>query len=336
MSWKSRLILVCLLMPLAAQPADVHVPDELQGWEAWVLHDRAYRDCPFWFNGRAAAQGDFVCAWPGLLDIAVDADSGRFTQLWTVYAEDAWLPLPGNSDYWPHEVTVNGNAAVVVERDGAPAVQVAPGSYRLSGSFEWDERPGVLPLPAASGLVALRVNGKVIDRPERGPRGLFLGERERDTRVRDSVEAEVYRLIADDVPTRLTTIIRINVAGGVREELFGPVLPEGFVPMRIDSALPARLEADGRLRAPVRPGRWQITLTARAPAALDSVSRPPAGVNLPDTEIWSYRSNDRLRVTAPEGLPPVDPRQAQVPDPWQQLPSWNAVAASWRTTTNSP
>jgi hypothetical protein len=326
MSWKSRLILVCLLVPLAAQSADVHVPDELQGWEAWVLHDREYRDCPFWFNGRAAGEGDFVCAWPGLLDIAVDADSGRFSQQWTVYAQDAWLPLPGNSDYWPHDVTVNGKAAIVVERDGAPAVQVVPGSYRLAGSFAWDERPGVLPVPPASGLVALRVNGKLIDRPERSPRGLFLGERERDTRVRDSVEAEVYRLVADDVPTRFTTVIRINVAGGVREELFGPVLPEGFVPMRIDSALPARLEADGRLRAQVRPGRWQITLTARAPAALDSVSRPPEGVNLPDTEIWSYQSNDRLRVTAPEGLPPVDPRQAQVPDPWQQLPAFRVAA----------
>ncbi|MBT8446716.1 MAG: hypothetical protein KJO38_06190, partial [Gammaproteobacteria bacterium] len=43
-------------------------------------------------------------------------------------------------------------------------------------------------------------------------------------------------------------------------------------------------------------------------------------------EIWSYRSNDRLRVTAPEGLPPVDPRQAQVPDPWQQLPAFRVAA----------
>ena len=322
----TRLILVCLLLPLTVHSAEVFVPDELQGWQEWVLHDKDYRDCPFYFNGRAAADGDFVCAWPGLLDIAVAADGGRFSQLWTVYADEAWLPLPGSGDYWPDQVTVNGDAAVVIERGGVPSVRVAPGSYRLSGSFGWDERPGVLPVPDASGLVALRVNGKRIERPERGPRGLFLGERERDTLVRDSVESEVYRLVADNVPTRLTTIIRINVAGGVREELFGPVLPEGFVPMRIDSALPVRLEADGRLRAQVRPGRWQITLTARAPAALDSVSRPAPGANLPDMEIWSYQSNDRLRVTAPEGLPPVDPRQAQVPDPWQQLPAFRVAA----------
>ena len=42
----------------------------------------------------------------------------------------------------------------------------------------------MLPVPAATGLVALRVNGNVIDRPERSARGLFLGERERDPRDR--------------------------------------------------------------------------------------------------------------------------------------------------------
>ena len=56
-------------------------------------------------------------------------------------------------------------------------------------------------------------------------------------------------LVVDDVPTRMTTILMINVAGGLREELFGSVLPDGFVPMLVDSPLPVRLEADGKLRA---------------------------------------------------------------------------------------
>ena len=331
MSWTQRLILVCLSLPVAAQSADVFVPDQLQGWEEWVLHDKDYRECPFWFNGSATARGDFICAWPGLLDISIDADGGGFSQQWSVYAQDAWLPLPGNSDYWPHEVRVDGNAAVVIERDGVPAVRVAPGTHQLSGTFAWKERPGVLPIPAESGLVALSVNGKRIERPERGPRGLFLGERERETIARDSVEAEVYRLVHDDVPTQLTTIIRLNVAGGVREELFGPALPDGFVPMFIDSPLPVRLEADGKLRAQVRPGRWQIMLTARAPGAINELSPPAAGDNLPDTEIWSYRSNDRLRVTAAEGLPPVDPRQAQVPEQWNQLPAFRVTTGDTLT-----
>ena len=100
MSWMQRLILVWLSLPVAAQSADVFVPDQLQGWEEWVLHDKDYRECPFWFNGSAAARGDFVCAWPALLDIAIGADGGRFSQQWTVYAQETWLPLPGSSEGW--------------------------------------------------------------------------------------------------------------------------------------------------------------------------------------------------------------------------------------------
>jgi len=326
MSPRPGLILIWLLLPLGAQAADVFVPDELQGWQQWVLQDKEYRDCPFYFNRGAAERGDFVCAWPGLLDVAVDASGARFTQPWTVYGEDTWLPLPGSAEYWPNRVTVNGDAATVIEHNGVPSIRLGPGSYRLSGTFEWDEGPGVLRIPEQSGLVALAVNGVAVERPERTPNGVFLGERQRETRVRDSVNAEVYRLVEDDIPTRLTTVFRIDVSGGVREELFGPALPEGFVPMAVDGGLPVRLEADGTLRVQVRPGRWEITLTARAPAVLDRVSLPAAVANLPDTEIWSYRSNDRLRVTAAEGLPPVDPQQAQVPAQWSQLPAFRIRA----------
>jgi len=322
MSPRPGLIFVCLLLPLGAYATDVFVPDELQGWQRWVLQDKDYRNCPFYFNRGAAERGDFVCAWPGLLDIAVDGTGARFTQPWTVYGEDVWLPLPGSAEYWPDRVTVNGDAATVIEHNGIPSVRLAPGSYRLSGFFEWDERPGVLRIPEQSGLVALSVNGTSVERPERIPNGLFLGERQRETRARDSVRAEVYRLVEDDVPTRLTTVFRIDVSGGVREELFGPALPDGFVPMAVDGALPVRLEADGTLRVQVRPGRWEITLSARAPAVLDRVPLPAPLANLPDTEIWSYRSNDRLRVTAAEGLPPVDPQQTQVPAQWLQLPAF--------------
>ena len=49
----------------------------------------------------------------------------------------------------------------------------------------------------------------------------------------------------------------------VREELFGPILPDGFMPTGLQSQLPAKLEADGNLRLQVRPGRWVVYLTAR-------------------------------------------------------------------------
>jgi hypothetical protein len=326
MSKSVRLILILLLLPAFAPAAQIHVPDQLKDWEQWVLKDKEYFACPFYFNQAAVAESDFVCAWPGLLELAVEAKNGRFSQQWTVYADEQWLPLPGNADYWPHRVTANGRAVEVVMRGGMASVRLGPGSHRISGSFEWDERPGVLRIPAASGLVALSVDGRDVARPERTNAGIFLGERKRETQARDAVSTQVYRLVADNVPTRLTTSLRIDVSGGVREELFGPILPEGFVPLTINSQLPAKLEPDGNLRVQVRPGRWTITLLSRGPEVLNSVALPTPETNLPGEEIWSYLSNDRLRVTAAEGLPPVDPIQVQVPRNWQELPAFRIEA----------
>ena len=328
MSSMLRLVLLSLLLTTTAATAQDYVPDELRDWQAWVLKDKEYRACPFYFNAGAQNRGDFVCAWPGRLQLSVTGSGARFAQSWTVYADEQWLTLPGDAAYWPNRVTVNERAVAVVARNGQPSVRLAPGSYRIGGRFEWDERPGILRLPPETGLISLSVDGRDVARPELNRNGVFLGERKQDTRAVDSVRAVVYRLVADDVPTRLITELRIDVSGSVREELFGPILPEGFVPLNLQSQLPAKLEADGNLRLQVRPGRWTVYLTARAPDVINAIVRPATGTNLPDTEVWSYQSNDRLRVTAAEGLPPVDPVQAEVPGIWNNYPAFRVDAGA--------
>ena len=325
MSLIFRLFVLLQLLISAASAAQDSVPPDLEDWQQWVLKDQQFRECPFYFNRRAAERGDFVCAWPGQLELAVTAADARFRQSWTVYADDQWITLPGSVEYWPERVLVNDRAIEVVARNNVPSVRLAPGAHRIVGQFNWDQRPGVLPIPAASGLVALTVDGRNIDRPELAANGVYLGERKRDTRAVDAVKSIVHRLIVDDVPTRLITRMQIDVSGGVREELFETVLPDGFAPLDISSQLPARLEADGNLRLQVRPGRWTVFLSARGPAVIDELSMPGAGANMPGTEVWSYQSNDRLRVTAAEGLPPVDPQQVQVPDNWSNYPSFRAA-----------
>ena len=207
-----------------------------------------------------------------------------------------------------------------------PSVLLPPGDYRLAGSFAWDERPGTLSLPWQTGLLSLAVDGQAIARPERSNEGVFLGERRQETQTRDAVTSNVYRLVRDDVPTRLVTRVEIQVSGGVREELFGPLLPDGFVPLTLNSQLPARFEPDGKLRVQVRPGAWNIEITARAAGVLDAITLRAPESNLPDAEIWSYASNDTLRVTAPEGTAPVDPLQVGVPGDWQELPAFRLLA----------
>jgi len=322
-----------LMFAAGVSSAQDYVPDELEGWQTWVLKDREYRACPFYFDRGAAARGDYVCAWPGRLQLDVSAADGRFTQQWTLHAPDQWVALPGSPDHWPDQVTANDRTVEVIARNNVPSVRLGPGTYLIAGRFEWDERPGVLRLPPESGLLSLTVDGRPVERPELNRNGVFLGERERDTRAVDSVRTVIYRLVMDEVPTRLVTQLQIDVAGAVREEVFGPILPDGFVPMGLQSQLPAKLEADGNLRLQVRPGRWVIHLSARAPGVMDAVTSRSGGVNLPASEIWSYQSNDRLRVTAAEGLPPVDPAQVEVPPNWGSYPAFRVDQGATFTIT---
>jgi hypothetical protein len=333
MSSKLWLVVTALVLATCSTFAQDYVPDELEGWQRWVLKDKEYRGCPFYFNRGATERGDFLCAWPGRLQLDVTASGGRFTQQWTVHGTEQWLALPGSPEYWPDRVTANDRAVEVIARNEVPSIRVAPGSYRISGRFVWDERPGVLSLPPESGLLGLTIDGREIARPDIDQKGVFLGERKRDTRAVDSVRTVVYRLVADDVPTRIITQLQIDVSGSVREELFGPILPEGFVPLHMQTPLPAKFEADGRLRLQVRPGRWVVNLSARGPGVLNEITSLEAGSNLPESEVWSYQSNDRVRVTAVEGLPPVDPAQVDVPGNWQSYPAFRVDVGKTFTIT---
>ena len=322
MSHKLRLFVFTLLFVTGAAFAQDYVPTELEGWQQWVMKDREYRDCPFYFDRGAGERNDYVCAWPGRLQLEVSATGGRFNQPWTLHAEDQWIALPGSPEHWPDRVTVNDRPIEVIARNNIPSIRLGPGTWRVAGRFTWDERPGVLRLPVESGLLSLTVDGREVERPEVNQSGVFLGERKRSTRAVDSVRAVVYRLVADDVPTRLVTQLQIDVSGSVREEVFGPILPGGFVPLSMQSQLPAKLEAGGNLRLQVRPGRWVVYLSARGPVVMNEITGDSGRTNLPDTEIWSYQSNDRLRATAAEGLPPVDPVQVEVPGGWRSFPAF--------------
>ena len=322
MSPNRALVALLFFFHAISAVAETYVPDDLKDWQQWVLKDKEYRQCPFYFNRSHDQPNAFVCSWPGELQLNVDGSGARFSQQWTVYAKEQWVELPGNSDYWPDRVTVDDRAIEVVARGEIPSIKLKPGSWRISGAFEWDERPGVMRIPPQSGLVSLTVDGKAVARAEINRGGVFLGERQHDTRARDSVRTIVHRLVADDIPTSLMTRLQIDVSGSVREEIFGSILPEGFVPLSIASSLPAKLEADGDLHLQVRPGRWTIHLLARGSGVEDLIARPPLGSNMADEEIWSFQSNDQLRVTAVEGLPPVDPSQVDVPGEWRALPAF--------------
>jgi hypothetical protein len=298
----------------------VGAPPELKPWESWVMYGEEFRRCPL----RPAASGNdasaFACVWPGRMRVAVSSTGGDFSQRWRIYT-DSWLTLPGDDGHWPEDVRVNGAVAPVVAREGAPHLRLPPGEYTVSGKFAWSRRPESLRVPAATALVDLSIDGKAIAPVELRNDRLWLGA-VRTVTVPRALQVQVYRLLEDGIPSQLVTQLQLKVSGDAREELLARVLPEGFVPMTASSALPLRFEQDGRLRVQVRSGEHVVTIIARAASAENSIKVPDGDGAWSEEEVWSYRSNDALRVTAVETATPIDPVQAGVPGDWRELPAF--------------
>lgn len=305
---------------LGASGQDVDIPKDLEPWRDWVLHGEEHRECPFLYNSTATQRDDYICAWPGQLDLSISADGGRFTQAWTVYAKEQWIPLPGDGEVWPRAVATGGDDVAVVLRNGVPAVRLSPGTHDIRGGFAWDERPATLAVPGESGLLSLTVDGQRIVLPKRSEHGVWLGQGEQAETALDGLQTNVYRRVEDEVPTRLLTMFEIHVAGTVREERIGPVLPAGFVPLSLTSELPVQLSPGDDLRVQVRPGTWLITLGARASGVVESVTLAQGASNLPDQEVWAYQARPQLRATLPQGPRTVDPKQ--VGSRWPELPTF--------------
>ena len=303
----------------APESSENTIPRALEDWQAWALKDQEFRRCPFLAGADASSESSHRCAWPERLQLSVDAHGGRFAQRWQVYS-DSWIALPGDLEHWPQAVELDDRPAPLVSRDGLPFVRLTPGSHALSGTWSWDVRPETLSIPLETALLELSVDGARVAQPERPDGRVTLGEQRSAAEPRQ-LELQVYRLLEDDEPVRLQTRLRLRAAGDSREESLGKVLPEGFLPLSLKSPLPARLGSDGVLRVQVRPGSFELTLQARQ-AEPATVFRIPAAGSIAHEEIWSFAANDRLRVATVEGVPGIDPAQAQVPEEWRRNPAF--------------
>jgi hypothetical protein len=314
-------LLLITSAPAQTPAPDAVVPPPLKDWRAWALKDLDYRACPFLAGHSPTSQADFVCAWPGRLTLSSGADGATFSVHWRVEA-NTWVALPGDSEHWPQQVTVNALRQPVLMRNGAPALWLSAGSYEVAGHIPWRDRPQTLTVPVNIGLLALTVDGKVIAPIQRDGAQVTLGRSTTVAPEADSIEVRIYRQLSDGVPAQLTTQLMIGVSGQAREEILGPVLPEGFVPLSLEGEWPARVDGDGRLHVQVQPGMETLTLDARAvaPVAAVTVHLPPAP--WPKQEIWSYAATPHLRITAASSALQVDPRQSEVPEEWQTLPAF--------------
>jgi hypothetical protein len=323
--WKLALPVLLVLWAVRPAIAQVAMPPELRGWEDWVLHGHEAHRCPWLVPGEPARE-QRICAWPSALELQVDERGARFSQHWQVAAE-SWLPLPGNTENWPDAVTADGAPAALVAHEGAPTLRVAPGSHTVVGVFHWARRPELLPLPPSVALVTLTLNGTRVITPQRSNAGVILGALS-VARQDDHLDLRVFRRLDDALPALLTTQLHLAIAGEAREVRLPRILPEGFVPISLEGGLTARLDPDGTLRVQVRPGTFELAVEARGPSPVAEVRLGSRPAPWPAQEVWSFQSEDRLRVAAIEGVAGTDPAQANVPQGWRDLPAYRLDPAS--------
>ena len=166
------------------------------------------------------------------------------------------------TEHWPRDVRLDGAPAAVVAIGEVPNLRLPPGSYTISGRFAWSSRPEALPLPDATAIVDLSVDGSRVAQPERPDGGVWLGKR-RSAEQPANMEVQVYRLVQDDIPVYLVTRMRLNVAGDAREEMLARVLPEGFTPLSLTGVCPPASSAMAACASRCAPGSHEITLVAR-------------------------------------------------------------------------
>jgi hypothetical protein len=315
----SALAIAIAWSPLArsAEPmAPKDVPDPLKPWVPWVLYGKADATCPVIQGGTT------TCAWPTRLDLALGDQGGTFTEEWRI-DDKRYVPLPGDERRWPQSVTVDGKKAVVVPREGHPSVELAVGAHRIVGAFAWDSLPESLAVPPETGLLTLDVRGKRIDVPVRDAQGVVWLQKASGGEAGEALEIVVHRRVEDDVPLRLTTRIQLAIAGKNREIVLGKALPPGFIPLALDSQLPARIEPDSRLRIQARAGTYVIELTARSEGPVATLERPvPDGPWRDGDEVWVFQARPELRVVEIEGASAIDPQQTTLPDAWKKLPAY--------------
>ena len=319
------LSLIPLLLPLivhAAPMTPAQIPEPLKPWVEWALWQDKSLKCP-----TLGMAGDTTrpCVWPASLGLELDEHGGHFELDLKLYAEQP-VTLPGDAAHWPLSVQADGQPVGVIEGEGRPRLRLAPGVHHLSGRFEWDRSPPALSIPLDLGLIRLSLHGKAIPFPALNEQGqLWLDPQagaSSAAEFTDALEARVYRQVIDGVPLRVLTHVELDAAGKTREIVLpGALLPEA-IPMRLGSELPARLDAEGRLRVQVRAGHWQLDLESRQPRDITELALPAFAPPWPAEEIWSFAADNAVRLVEVEGVSAIDPRQTSLPEDWKRLPAF--------------
>ena len=208
------LILLCPSLVLAT--FNIAIPEPLQPWKGWVLHDEKHIDCVTPYNNSQ----NRLCIWQSNLKLDLTDSQGTFSfNLQT--DTSGFVSLPGNLEYWPQQVKVGDKFAAVVSKNNLPHIYLTPGSYLVSGQFLYERMPQILTIPKNMAIVALNINGRPVEKITRHQDGrLWLSTQVadvKDSQKENSLSIQVYRLFQDTIPMQSQTLLRLKITGQTRE-----------------------------------------------------------------------------------------------------------------------
>ncbi len=314
-----KILIVCCLMwssiwaAAGPLPRDA-VPDVLKPWIPWVMHGRNEANCPPHWNDASNRE----CAWPATLDLIPEGKGASFALSVLTYGAQTAVELPGDAEFWPQSVTLNGKPVAVMAQDEHPLVWLPEGRHQLAGSFVWTEMPHSLHVPGDVALVRVKTGATWAEHQPDESGAVWLRAEEAAADGGEELSMRTFRRIEDGQPLQVTSRFELTIAGKAREIVLDQALLPGFIAVSLNSPLPARLGQDGALRLQARPGVHSVEVLGRRMDRVLELSLP-ASANR--EEIWSWQAKRELRVVELAGAT-VDPKQTGVPADWQNLPAY--------------
>lgn len=314
--WLSLLFII--FCSHSAPGAAATIPEQLQPWVPWVLHGQEERLCTSSLDGKES-----FCVWPEPLELKLHSSGGTFKQKWRMKT-NGWILLPGQEKYWPQKVKLNNKAALLVSKKGIPAIYInKPGRYTVTGNFSWQSLPESIRIPGGTALVSpFIINGEEHSADISGNTLWLSRQADNKDQQQDTVHTQVYRLIRDTIPMRVTSRIELQVSGKPREIQIDWELPENQIPIRLHSSLPVKIGTDGLMHMQARPGNFSILYESRLRREVDTL-RFHESLLGPDTEYWSFEAQNQLRMVKIKGdATAVDPSRTTIPAEWHTFPAY--------------
>jgi hypothetical protein len=311
------LILACFFSTacFAQETKDSKSADQtgLSRWKSWISQQHPEWSC-------ASVHQNMECLWPGIINIQVSDQRGKFELMVEALAETN-LPLPGRKDLPPSKIEIRDMSgelvlAPITVSDTAVNVKLQPGKFIVTGELSWNKLPSEIPVPSAYGVLSVNADGQ--DYLVRRSGDSAILEDKAVAKKSASQSLSVFRRITDDSPLKIETLLRLQVSGGARSVNIGNVLPLGAKLLDVNSSLVYQINSAEELSVQLVPGEHEVRLLALLEQPVSEIKfRSPKLDWYPTAELVAWSPQQLFRTVELAGAVPIDPAATELPEEWK-------------------